>query len=259
VSELLTADQFIHQALVSDPGMANLVGARVYRDIVPPEGSYPCVLFTCLAARDVNGAGACRIAVNALYRVVAIGRGNGGRAIDPISEQFDSLLQGARVALMGGTVFSCVREEPVARPPEVVEGKVYYQRGGDYRILISGYNEGGLGMDTWNTTPFGTKEQSLRVGGSAIAMDGLSSGSFAVSGGTRFSVRANMRTTIAYLIIGYSTPIGLANASVLQADLNVFEDNVEDGTTVYWATLDPSDLSPIECGANDFLYVSIYE
>jgi len=109
-----------------------------------------------------------------------------------------------------------------------------------------------------NQLPIAVRESRLRKSGEALSLDGISSGSFEVSGGTRYTLRANMRSTIGYVIIGYESPIGLDNASILFADLDSFADNVPEGTTVYFKVLDPATLLPLACGADDYLYVAVY-
>ena len=99
----------------------------------------------------------------------------------------------------------------------------------------------------------------VRTGGISISLNGVSTASFQVTNGTRYKLFANLRTSISsMLLIGYTTPITLQNASRLISDMNEIADDVPEGTTVYIATVSSMDLSSISGGELDSISVSFY-
>ena len=100
----------------------------------------------------------------------------------------------------------------------------------------------------------------VRCGGTAIALDGISSGSFQVTSGTRYRLYTSLRSTSGMVpVISYSNPATLQNAARLCFDLNEIADDVAEGTTVYFALLDGETFLPANGGALDYLYVSFYK
>ena len=109
------------------------------------------------------------------------------------------------------------------------------------------------------------KNARVRTGGQTIPLLGISSGSFVVpTGCTRYRLVADLRTYSSLLIlIGYTSPVTQANASLAAIDLGTLGeydvvDDVPEGTTVYFSVVDMSDLTPTACTANDALHISFY-
>lgn len=99
----------------------------------------------------------------------------------------------------------------------------------------------------------------MRVGGTVVSLAGVSSGSFRVTGGTGYRLCYSGRGMGGFLLlVGYTSPVTLANASVALMDLSVYEDNVPEGATVYLATISPGDLTPALGDAGDAVYASFY-
>ena len=98
-----------------------------------------------------------------------------------------------------------------------------------------------------------------RVGGATVSLEGVSSGSFQLVGGTRYRLCFSVRAASGLLLlVGYTSPVTLANASAVLLDLARYDDDVPDGTTVYFTTISPVDLLPTEAGAGDCVYASFY-
>jgi hypothetical protein len=99
----------------------------------------------------------------------------------------------------------------------------------------------------------------VRVAGSTISLHNVSSGSFVMTNASRFRIVANLRTMPSiFILVGYTNPVTLANASAVMTDLNTFIDDVPEGATVYFTLLDMMTLSPTPGEANDYLHVSLY-
>ena len=98
-----------------------------------------------------------------------------------------------------------------------------------------------------------------RVGGSSISLDSVSSGSFQVTGGTRYRLFANLRSSSGCaVLVGYSSPVSVQNAAMAVTDLNSITDDVPEGTTVYLAMIDTGTTSAVAGGSDDYLAVTIY-
>lgn len=99
----------------------------------------------------------------------------------------------------------------------------------------------------------------VRTGGRVISLNGTSSGSVQLSGATRFRGVFSPRSTAGLmLLIGYTSPLTVENASWLVGDLAQFSDDVPDGTTVYFRGVSSDDLSPMNGGVTDTVHLSFY-
>lgn len=99
----------------------------------------------------------------------------------------------------------------------------------------------------------------IATGGLAHSLDGESDGSFQVTGGTRFRLFFSARTiSNVLLIIGYKDPISISNAAYILSDLHSMDDDVPEGTTVYYAILDVDDFTPVQGGQDDTIHISFY-
>ena len=102
-------------------------------------------------------------------------------------------------------------------------------------------------------------EARIRTGGQVIALNGVTSGSFQVTEGTRFRAQYSSRTMCGMLLLlGYTSPVTLANASWVMTDLTSISDDVPEGATVYLATITPDDFTAMQGGQFDTLHVSFY-
>lgn len=102
-------------------------------------------------------------------------------------------------------------------------------------------------------------EARVRTGGQVISLEDISSGSFQVSGATRFKGFFNPRATGGLmLLVGYTSPLTPDNASMALVDFGQFCDDVPEGTTVYFCSVSLEDLSPCEGAAGDRIHISFY-
>lgn len=117
---------------------------------------------------------------------------------------------------------------------------------------------------TMNELPVAVHHESggdarVRCGGFGISLNNVASGSFQVIGGTRFRLFVNTRTNAGLAIaIGYQNPVTTANTEMLVQDLNSAFDDVPEGTTVYWALVNPLDFVPVPGGQYDYIHVAFY-
>lgn len=99
----------------------------------------------------------------------------------------------------------------------------------------------------------------VRLSGSTISLEGVSGGSFQVTGGTRYRLFSDIRGSAgAALLVGYSTPLTSTNAFTACGDLGEVCDDVPEGTMVYFQIVSPVDLQPITGAALDLIHFSIY-
>ena len=99
----------------------------------------------------------------------------------------------------------------------------------------------------------------LRTGGEVISLNGISSASFQMINSTRFRAFFSNRSMGGLvLLIGYTAPVTLANASWMGSDSALFTDDVPEGTTIHISTVNPEDYTSAPGGAFDALHVSFY-
>lgn len=139
--ELTRIDEWIVDTLTADTTLTALIGGpapRIYSDVVPQDGAFPCVRFDYATGRDVRGGtlASTRIMVNALYIVRGIAQQKSyGGDLRTIADRIDANLKASSGGPAGddGVVFSAVREEPF-RMNEPVDGVQWRHLGGIYRI-----------------------------------------------------------------------------------------------------------------------------
>jgi len=99
----------------------------------------------------------------------------------------------------------------------------------------------------------------IRVSGQTISLNGISSGSFQVTGATRYRIKCSLFTIGGLtLLVGYNPQLSLASASWTAINREEISDDVPEGTTVYWKTVDPSDFTDFAGGDFDVISVSYY-
>jgi hypothetical protein len=99
----------------------------------------------------------------------------------------------------------------------------------------------------------------VRKGGQVIMLEGVSSGSFQVTGGTRYRLAYTIFTAGGLLLlVGYETPLAIENASWRALDREEIHDDVPEGTTVYWKTVSPDNFATYPGGEFDSIHISIY-
>ena len=99
----------------------------------------------------------------------------------------------------------------------------------------------------------------VRVGGVSIPLEGEATASFITTGATRFRLTLNARSVPGVmLLIGYDSPLTLANAPMLCSDMDSVTDDVPEGTTVYIALVNPMDGSAVTGGEEDHAVISFY-
>lgn len=99
----------------------------------------------------------------------------------------------------------------------------------------------------------------VRTGGQVISLNEISSGSFQVLGATKYRAEFNTRTTGGMvLLMGYTSPVTLANASWVSLDWGQINDDVPEGTSVYFATVEADEFAALQGGEHDTLHISYY-
>lgn len=99
----------------------------------------------------------------------------------------------------------------------------------------------------------------VRKGGQRLSLNNFSSASVQISGATRYRGQLNARNNgNMMLLVGYSTPLTMANASMIVSDMQSFTDDVPDGTTVYFEAIDPNEHTPMAGAQDDMIYLSFY-
>jgi len=99
----------------------------------------------------------------------------------------------------------------------------------------------------------------VRAGGQVISLNGISSGSFQVLGATKYRAVLSARSTAGMvMLVGYTSPVTLANASWIVLDWGQINDDVPEGATVYFSTIEVDEFGPQQGGEHDTLHISYY-
>ena len=102
-------------------------------------------------------------------------------------------------------------------------------------------------------------EARVRKSGQVISLDGISSGSFQMTNATRYRALYSIRSVGGLmLLVGYASPVTMANMSWVGIDRDEIIDDVPEGTTVYFKTVNPDDFSACNGGENDSIHISLY-
>lgn len=139
-NEIVGLEEWIYGILHADNGVGGvdtLVAGRIYTDEAPQGSVYPHVLISAQSPGiDVVSIGPHRVMVNALYWVRVVGKGASKKALVPIADRIDSLLQAAGGVTASVRVLMVNREQLPAIPPATVDGVRYSQLGGVYRAYV---------------------------------------------------------------------------------------------------------------------------
>lgn len=111
-------------------GVSTLVGARIYRDMVPQAAALPAVTVALVSATDTNTMGARRVFQQCLVDVRVVGDGAGYQ--NAIADRVDAVLQNVGGLKDSVTVVE-LRREQVTAFVESDSGKVYSHIVASYR------------------------------------------------------------------------------------------------------------------------------
>lgn len=139
MSEPWVADSWLYAVLAGDSTLVGLATGGVYAYNNPNRTPvFPYVLFQLQApGMDVRGVGPVRIMAPMVYLVRGIVEANSfGGNLKTIADRIDTLLQAASGTAAGGSVLSCVREQPFALPEVAGDGRQYRHLGGIYRLFV---------------------------------------------------------------------------------------------------------------------------
>lgn len=138
MNELGLTSTFISNLLINDATISGYVQTRVHRNVRPPDGPLPCIVFQLIASPDVQAIG-CRqrLFTRPIYLVKAITEGTDDIVGDAIATAIDNALVGQSdfVGTGGLVKLGVYRLEPIEYV-EQVEGVQYNHVGGQYRIFV---------------------------------------------------------------------------------------------------------------------------
>lgn len=136
--ELNRIERWLEETLGSDTALTAAAPGGVHAwPVLDEEKVFPVVVFEYQpGSEDVNGVGARRIMVSAVYLVRVIGKECGIEDLKTAADRMDTLLTAAISGGQAPGVLGCYREQPFAMV-EVDEGVRYPHLGGLYRILAN--------------------------------------------------------------------------------------------------------------------------
>lgn len=136
MSEILSAEQWLYNVLSADVQlMAKATG--VYSGVVSPEATFPLVYITLQRQdADLITNGAHRVWATLHYAVRGVGEtGSWGGDLATIADRIDAVLHAASGSSSEGTVYECVREQPLAIV-EQADGRQFRHLGGLYQLRV---------------------------------------------------------------------------------------------------------------------------
>lgn len=139
MNELAAAEAFLCATLKAHPGVAELVGSRVYLYQAPEGATFPFILVALNAASDRNAVGAdVRLFTRATFLVKGITKERGGMAeASALATAIDAALMGASgTVTVEETLYAirgCYRTEPVRLVMGAGDQR-YNHAGGLYRL-----------------------------------------------------------------------------------------------------------------------------
>jgi hypothetical protein len=140
MSELAAIDIWLYARLTGDATLTALLATTVsvYDTRAPQGAARPYVVYAVQDAEDKGGVGGVRILTRAECVVRAVGVADVTvkyGAVQAIADRIDALLHRAAIATnTGGTVLSCVREQPLKGLDNDGDGRVIPWVGGNYVI-----------------------------------------------------------------------------------------------------------------------------
>lgn len=133
MSETVAIDKWLYSVLHADATLLAAAPGDVHADAAPRGTAFPLVIFSLQDAFDGMGVNGTRILVRATYQVKVVGQGASYNALDTAASRIDTLLHRTSGAVSGGTIYGCVRVEPL-RYREDIDGVEYRHLGGFYEL-----------------------------------------------------------------------------------------------------------------------------
>ena len=137
VMEQATGFKWLSSMLSSDTQLLAAAPGGVWRDLAPPDTATPYMIVSLQAGQDVLTANAFRLFVYGVYQIKAVGPGNNYSGIVTAASRVDALLGRTSGTTTNGIILACYRETPLA-VSEIVDGELWNNLGGFYRIAIQG-------------------------------------------------------------------------------------------------------------------------
>ena len=104
-------------------------------------------------------------------------------------------------------------------------------------------------------------DASGRTGSVVLLLNGIGSGSFDLGTATRFRLLANLRASLdsTIALIGYTSPVTLANTEYVLRDYEDVRDSVPPGTTIYFRLVDAMTMELVNGNVCDYLVLTKYQ
>lgn len=134
-SEVARIESWISSTLRNDSALNTAVGGRIFSYLAPQGATYPFVVYSFHAGRDVQGLGTSRIITRPLYLIKVITKGSSTDNSRTAADRIDELIGKAVSQVKDGYVFSARRVESISFQEEGETADVQYRHvGGLFRI-----------------------------------------------------------------------------------------------------------------------------
>lgn len=141
MTELQITESYLYQTINTDSTSSSaLSGVPIHKYVIPQKSTYPAIVYSMLDNKDTVTANQIRILSGQRYIVKAVGKMSDLDRIDAIAAWLDEVLNRSDGSVgSSGIVYSVTRVSQISYP-EVIEGTVYFHRGGVYQIFAQQTN-----------------------------------------------------------------------------------------------------------------------
>lgn len=138
MAEINAIDRWLFTTLTGDAALTAVIGTKVYADIVwqaTPPIEPPYAIYSMLSGVDLRVVGPYRVWSDCLYIVKMVAESNTfAGVLKTGADRIEAVINVKSGSNVDGIVDNCYRVQPLrlAEPP--VNGRIYRQLGGIYRI-----------------------------------------------------------------------------------------------------------------------------
>lgn len=136
VAEIAIGFEFLYATLSGDATLAALVTGGWWHDMAPAGTATPFGIMGLQSAPDTLTATATRLLAQPLYQVKVVGPASLYPSLVTAASRVDALLARTAGSAGGFVIQACYRDGGIALP-ELVDGVLWSNLGGSYRLLIS--------------------------------------------------------------------------------------------------------------------------
>lgn len=143
MNELPAAENWLHDKLMGDSEIFNVVAGRIYKYALPQSPIYPLIVYSLASDTDFQGLGTVRILTRPLYLVKVISRGAPSSLVNLAADRVDEIVgkvtKDSFTSTAGDMYAVSSRREAAIQFMErdpAAAGTLYFHLGGLYRLEV---------------------------------------------------------------------------------------------------------------------------